>query len=53
MDKNKKSAKKQPKQTDSPHMKITMPPSSQDPLGSYTGNPIYPDQTPTQDADDL
>ena len=24
-----------------------------DPFGSYTGNPKNPDETPTQDADDL
>lgn len=24
-----------------------------DPLGSYTGRPLDPEETPTQDADDL
>jgi len=27
--------------------------SPTDPLGSYTGIPVVPDETPVQDADDL
>ena len=29
------------------------PPSKTDPLGSWTGRPQEPDETPVQDADDL
>lgn len=29
------------------------PPSSTDPLGSYTGRPLDPHDLPEQDADDL
>lgn len=27
--------------------------SNADPMGSYTGQPVHPDETPVQDADDL
>ena len=52
MDKNKKINKKECPSCEN-KSKITLPPSKEDPMGSYTGVPVTPGETPTQDADDL
>jgi hypothetical protein len=31
----------------------TLQPSKEDPLGSYTGKPVNPNEKPIQDSDDL
>ena len=51
MDKKKKIQNE--RKDSSPQQKISNPPSSTDPLGSYTGVLADPGEVPTQDADDL
>lgn len=53
MDKKKKNISEKQNGKTAPTQKITMPPSHEDPLGSYTGVPTTPGEVPTQDADDL
>lgn len=45
--KNDNDKKKNPAQV------VSMKSRKTDPFGSYTGNPKNPNETPTQDADDL